>query len=418
MKEKSLLIIGAGAAGLMAAKQLSLYYNVTILEADNRLGGRMHSIIRQDEVIEAGAEFVHGNLPITMQLLNDAHIQFIKTTGKGYRKEDGGFTIDEERVEGWEGMLQKMKSVTADVTLEVFLQSHYADEKYAAFKKQVIAYAEGFDLADCTLASVCSLYKEWSAEDGESYRIPSGYKALVDYIAQQAIADECKILLNKTVERINWNQDNVTAYTSNNEVFRANKILITTPLNLLFQNGQKSFLQFDPPINAYAKAAQKIGLGAVIKVVLKFNKAFWKPDAQFFFSDENFFPTWWTQLPNTAPILTGWMGGPTAAILAKEDNDSLLQKSLASLASIFDITEDKLMATLQYGEIFNWQANTISLGGYSYDMVNSAEAKTTLSTPLFDTIFFAGEALYQGAHPGTVEAALSSGQHVATLIKG
>ena len=117
---------------------------------------------------------------------------------------------------------------------KVFLQSHYADEKYAAFKKQVIAYAEGFDLADCTLASVCSLYKEWSAEDGESYRIPSGYKALVDYIAQQAIADECKILLNKTVERINWNQDNVTAYTTDKEVFRANKILITAPLNLLF----------------------------------------------------------------------------------------------------------------------------------------------------------------------------------------
>jgi len=418
MKEKSLLIIGAGAAGLMAAKQLSLYFNVTILEAENRLGGRIHSISKQYGIIEAGAEFIHGNLPITKQLLQDAHIQFIKTTGENYRKKEGVFNIDKERAEGWEEMLQKMKSVTTDVTLEVFLQSHYADQKYAALKKQVIAYAEGFDLADYKLASVRSLYKEWSAEDEESYRIPSGYKALVDYMAQQAIAGACKILLNKTVERINWNQDNVAAYTTNKEVFRANKILIATPLNLLFQNGQKSFLQFDPPINAYAKAAQKIGLGAVIKVVLKFNKTFWKPDAQFFFSDEKFFPTWWTQLPNTAPILTGWMGGPTAAILAKEDNDSLLQKSLLSLASIFDISKDKLIAALQYGEIFNWQANTISPGGYSYDMVNSADAKTTLSTPLFNTIFFAGEALYQGSHPGTVEAALASGQHIATQIKG
>ncbi len=418
MKEKSLLIIGAGAAGLMAAKQLSLYFNVTILEADNRLGGRIHSINKQDGVIEAGAEFVHGNLPITMQLLHDAPIQFIKTTGKNYRKKNGVLNIDMEREEGWEEMLQKMKVVTTDVTLEVFLQNHYADEKYAALKKQVIAYAEGFDLADCTRASVCSFYKEWSAEDGESYRIPSGYKALVDYVAQQAIADECKILLNKTVERINWNQDNVTAYTTDKEVFRANKILITTSLNLLFQNERKSFLQFDPPINAYAKAAKNIGLGAVIKVVLKFNKTFWKPDAQFFFSDEKFFPTWWTQLPNTVPILTGWMGGPTAAILAEEDNDSLLQTALASLASIFDITEDKLKADIEFGEIFNWQSNTFSLGGYSYDMANSAEAKATLSTPLFNTIFFAGEALYHGNHPGTVEAALASGQQVATLIKG
>jgi monoamine oxidase len=70
--QSSILIIGAGAAGLIAARRLSAAgHAVTVLEASDRIGGRIHTIQPPGFVrpIEAGAEFMHGKLPVTMQLL-------------------------------------------------------------------------------------------------------------------------------------------------------------------------------------------------------------------------------------------------------------------------------------------------------------------------------------------------------------
>src|SRR5579885_976043 len=83
--ERSVIIIGAGAAGLIAAKHLSAAgFSVTIVEASYRIGGRIYTMHGNGfaQLIELGAEFIHGNLPITLALLKEAKIDYVPAGGR------------------------------------------------------------------------------------------------------------------------------------------------------------------------------------------------------------------------------------------------------------------------------------------------------------------------------------------------
>src|SRR5688500_13245161 len=123
--EKMIIIIGAGAAGLMAARELSMAgKKVIITEADRRVGGRIHTISgRQfNPYIEGGAEFIHGKLPLTLKLLKEANIGYERVTGEMYRVEDGHWTKQQEMAPGWDELIQQMNALKEDMTIEAFLQ--------------------------------------------------------------------------------------------------------------------------------------------------------------------------------------------------------------------------------------------------------------------------------------------------------
>ena len=160
-----------------------------------------------------------------------------------------------------------------------------------------------------------------------------------------------------------------------------------------------------------------MGIGKVIKVIVRFKEMFWKKDAGFFFSEEAF-PTWWTQLPDKTPLLTGWAGGPKAAQLEHHNDAALLEIALQSLSHIFDIPVSELKNNLAASFVANWQAAETGLYGYSYSTLESAAARRLLREPVNHAIWFCGEALYEGEDPGTVEAALVSGKDVAGRMLG
>jgi len=79
MEEFPIIIVGAGASGLIAARELLRHgKKVIVLEARDRIGGRIHTVHENSYYVEAGAEFIHGELPLTIGLLREYHI--------GYRK--------------------------------------------------------------------------------------------------------------------------------------------------------------------------------------------------------------------------------------------------------------------------------------------------------------------------------------------
>jgi monoamine oxidase len=90
--------------------------------------------------------------------------------------------------------------------------------------------------------------------------------------------------------------------------------------------------------------------------------------------------------------------------------------ALNSLASLFDVDIRFLKQQLLKGQVVNWFTDPFSYGAYSYATLNTPDAKMTLNQPLADTLYFAGEALYEGAEMGTVEAALASGTQTAMKI--
>lgn len=420
--QTSILIIGAGASGLMAARRLTAAgHPVTVLEASDRIGGRIQTIQPPGFVrpIEAGAEFIHGKLPLTMQLLKEAGLHYKPVTGKMIRVKNGQWSTQEEFTIGWDDLMGRMATLQTDMTLADFLQTYFSEEKYTPIRQSVQRFAEGFDVADIHQASVLGIRDEWMHEQDEQYRIAGGYQQLIAYLQKASTANGCMIHTSCTVKTIRWQANNVEAITADGQVYTGQKAIVTVPLGVLQAAPQhETAISFEPVPEAHTQAIQQIGFGAVVKVILQFKEPFWllnEKETGFLLSEETI-PTWWTLLPDSDPILTGWLGGPQTARFADANEETIIQHTLQSLANIFSIAADELKALLTASHIARWQTNPWCLGAYSYNKLFTTAARQLLNEPIQNTLFFAGEALYDGESGGTVEAALVSGLEVGKLV--
>jgi len=415
----SILIIGAGAAGLMAAKELSANkQNVIILEANNRIGGRIHTLHDKAFIkpIEAGAEFIHGNLHLTKQLLNEANIPVTNVGGEMMRVKDGEWKEQDEFTEGWDELMQRMQQLKEDMTVADFLRLYFSDEKYIPLRRSAQGFAEGFDLADISKASVFALRNEWMHEEDKQYRVEGGHQRLIDYLLCLCKGNGCTVNTSCVVKEIYWKKNEVKVVTAGNKTFTGNKIIITVPISVLrAELNYEAAITFTPSIYDFFEAAKLVGYGTVIKIFLQFRESFWKKNVAFILSNENV-PTWWTQSPDTYSLLTGWLSGAKTKTLPNIDAAGVLEESLQSLSSIFKMEKNALKEKLTAWKIINWSSEPFALGAYSFDKLETATARKILNLPIQETIFFAGEALYEGNAPGTVEAALVNGREAAEKV--
>ena len=414
-----IIVIGAGAAGLMAMKDLlQAGYSICLLEAGTAAGGRI-ATVKEDgfhQPVETGAEFIHGKLPLTLALLDEAKINYVPVEGKMMTVQNGQWKKSQEHDKHWDVFMRQLGKVKKDISIAVFLQKYFSGEEYASLRNAVQHYSEGFDLADITKASAMAAYREWNDEGDTQYRLPGGYMQLIDYLFDQCNRQNTVVHFNTRATRIKYNKGSVTAYTHDNRSFEGAVLIITMSAGML-QSGSVEFL----PIldRRYANAIQQLGFGTVIKIMMEFKNPFWKDHADdigFILSDE-IIRTWWTQLSIENNLLTGWLGGPSALDKSGDTEEVLLGAALASLSAIFHLSLAALQQALIHYKVSRWHNHPFIKGGYSYNTVDSTNAKKILSHPVQDTIFFAGEALYKGQSQGTVEAALQSGREVAEKIK-
>lgn len=418
-----IIIIGAGAAGLMAGKMLcAAGFAVTILEARERTGGRVHTLEHNGITMEGGAEFIHGNLSLTIELLKEAGISYTSISGEAWEVEGNKWTLADDVFENAPLLKEKLKALTTDVSMEQFLSDNFAGDEHEGLRESVTSYVEGYYAADITRMSALRFYKEWMAEDEQQYRVDGGYSSMIKYLEKEILANGGKIETSAVVKEINWSTSKVDVVTEE-KTFTAEKVIITVPIGVL----KCKSIKFSPAVPGLQQAVSTIGFGDVIKTLLYFDHAFWLDDAQqqklnlntrnisFVFSSERI-PTYWTQFPNDKPLLTGWLAGPAATQMSRESDAAILQQAITSLSNIFSIDEAQLYQWLLWYKVMNWPAEPFTAGGYSYSSVGSVEAKKLLNTPMNDTLYFAGEALYQSTETGTVEAALTTGKDVATKI--
>lgn len=419
-QNRKLIIVGAGAAGLVAARELAQNYEVTMLEAAEHVGGRVRTLISDTsmDVMESGAEFIHGQLPITMSLLDEAAIRYTQVTGRMYRVVDGKWEEEEEMLEGWDLLLPLMRSADDDMTMKGLLDKYFSAEKFRRFRLQVEGFVQGFDVADPGIASVKELYEEWAHDDLQNFRVSGGYGRLIHFLEEDAIKKGVTIQTKCSVDKINWSKGQATVHTRDNRIFDASKVIITVSLGVL-REATGGAIIFTPAIPQYIMAASDIGFGNVIKVVLRFRESFWEnqhPEAGFILTEESI-PTWWTQYPDDKPILTGWLGGPPSEAFANHSDEELLQVALNSLSGITGKTVEALSSMLTATHVCNWAKESNFRGAYSFSTTGSKKAKELLNTPIHETLYFAGEALYDGPKGGTVEAAFHSGIIVADKVK-
>src|SRR6185436_5749510 len=304
----------------------------------------------------------------------------------------------------------------------------FSDQKYDDLKKSVRGFVEGYDAADITHASALAFKNEWLNEEDAQYRIDGGYSELTDSLVDACEKARCRFHLSSVITKVEWTKDDVAAVSETHRRYKAPKAIITIPLGLLKEASKiKGAISFVPEIPEKRKSAQQAGFGGVIKFILQFSNPFWKSEHAekiagkslknlgFLFSRAPI-PTWWTQLPDESPVLTGWLAGPNSNKFITTDPDPLLKEALQSLSGIFRLKETELRKLLMASQIINWSSDPFSRGGYGYEVVNGKAYKESLTQPVENTLYFAGEALSMSCSAGTVEAALSSGIEVAEKI--
>jgi monoamine oxidase len=186
-------------------------------------------------LIELGAEFVHGNLPLTSRLLKDAGITYEPVAGEIYHFEYGVLQKDAGPNKYWKEFKQKLSTIEKDVSLREFLDKSFADRRYAGLVRSVESFASGFDTADISQASAVALRNEWfgDEENAINYHISKGYSAMLKHLERQVEAGGGKLYLSKTVQQITWEKGKVNVLTTDREEFTAPKVIITVPLGVL-----------------------------------------------------------------------------------------------------------------------------------------------------------------------------------------
>jgi phytoene dehydrogenase-like protein len=181
-----IVVIGAGAAGLMAARELARAgKRVTILEARDRCGGRIHPlpVAEFGYPAEGGAEFVHGEAPVTHGLLREAGLSLLPIEGAQWTVEDGKLSRGGSQDPDEAQLHKALQELNDDLTVAEFLGRHFAGPKYDRLRHSIERMVEGYDAADPERASILALRDEWM--DGgrnTQARIAGGYGALVEFL--------------------------------------------------------------------------------------------------------------------------------------------------------------------------------------------------------------------------------------------
>lgn len=417
-----IVIAGAGSSGLFAAYELSkLGKKIAIVEARERAGGRIQTIHDSNYLIpvEAGAEFIHGNLDITMQLLKDAGISYYEVKGDIWQKENQGMDKHEDFIEDMDDLERKFKEVKEDMPVSEFISKHLYAGKHADLRISLGNYVGGYYAADLTKASTLALCKELTTAEDTDYRLEGGYGRMISFLEKECKNNGVTFFFGRSISQITWIKNEVHVHAKEFKI-HAQKLICTLPVGVLTSSDL-----FNPSLPEKSAALAQLGFGPVVKIIMSFDEIFWYDKKiskdrdlhkmSFMFSEE-FIPTWWTQYPKELPMLTGWAAGPAAEKIKSWTDEKILEESIRALASIFKIDKRELNRKLVAGRVFNWVKDRYSLGGYSYEVVNGKTCQAIVKQPVEDTLYFSGEGLYEGSEIGTVEAALRTAREAVEQI--
>ncbi|KAM5158411.1 lysine-specific histone demethylase 2 [Mantella aurantiaca] len=437
---KSVIVIGAGPAGLAAARELHNFgIKVMILEARDRIGGRVWDDKSFKGVtVGKGAQIVNGciNNPIAL-MCEQLGITMHKLREKCDLVQEGGRltdpSIDKRMDFHFNAILdvvaewRKDKGQQQDVPLGDKIQEIYkafiqesgiqftdVEEKALQFHLGNLEYACGSNLHNVSARSWD--HNEFFAQfAGDHTMLTAGYSAITE-----KLAEGLNIRLRSPVRKVDYTSPEISLTTSDGKTYSAQKVLVTAPLTIL----QKNVIQFNPPLpEKKVKAINSLGAGVIEKIALQFPYRFWDSKIQgadFFghippdSSKRGLFGVFYDMDPQGKhAVLMSVITGDAVLTIKDMDDKQVVKQCMAVLREMFK--EQEVPVPVKYF-VTRWAKDHWAQMAYSYVKTGgSGEAYDIIAEDIQGKIFFAGEATNRH-FPQTVTGAYLSGVREASKI--
>ena len=420
-------IIGAGMAGMAAARLLGPELKVLLLEARDRVGGRMYTvpdILRKlsPHGIELGAQYIHGSKAATWELIEELGIRTRPSDilgGPQFRRYIPGQEPPPPNRKTPAQLTAEIRAAWKaydgpDISLQEFVQTldlTPAQERSAAV--QAISWSSEPSRLSIKAAVIDGTLRDNYAD--QDFQIIGGYSTLANKMAADL---KGKIQLSSTVTDIFW-REGLTGLSYNyNRVstsLTARRLIITLPIGVL----QSQQLSIQPPLPHWKlQSIDALEMGQVVVVALQFSDPLWR--------DEMPGPGGWRtpdqrisfQLPHPASAagrsVIGWFAGSAAQQLSDLGERAGLQQVLSWLSEASGL--QNLKSRINWYRYKDWVSDPFSQGSHSFTRPGGHGQRERLAEPVASTVFFAGEATAPPPHYQTVHGAYMSGKRVAAEV--
>lgn len=430
MEHVDTIIVGAGVAGVTAARLLAgAGQRVVVLEARNRIGGRVWTHRDGDHVTDLGASWIHGIRDSPVAAAAEAFgMRMVEFTVGGYQVDsrpiayygpDGRRLSEADAARFADDVHLVDRAIRAGVTA-AGAEASYWDVATAAIDAQAWDVERSRRVLEYLEHRTEEQYGAWIEDlgahgldddtvDGDEVVFPDGYDRL-----PVNIAVGLDVRLEHVVSRVDWSPDGVVVGTDHG-VFSAERVVVTVPVGVL----QSAEFMIDPPLpEPITTALEKLPMNAFEKVFLRFDERFWDegvyairqqgPDARWWHS--------WYDLTalHGEPTLLTFAAGPAAIATRGWSDVQLVESILEQLRRLFG---DDVPAPVGV-ERTAWQDDPFSHGSYAYMAVGSRTADhDDLAEPIGGVLHLAGEATWTD-DPATVPGAMLSGHRAAERVLG
>jgi monoamine oxidase len=412
-RHHDVIVVGAGISGLAAAKSAQAVGQRTlVLEARDRVGGRLLTERGAGTPLDLGASWIHGpkRNPIA-ELLRDEGAVLRKTNFDSITLYRNGRRIDESEIDELQAFYSYVeeckKRAVKDEPLSVAFDSYVALKGASRIEQEVFDHDVRLCIETEFGGSIDSLslmqFNEDEEFEGGDLFVASGYDALA-----RKLSLDLNIRLNSLVLAIRDIGSRVLV-SGQDFSFTADRVVVTVPLGVL----QKGSIDFSPSLSGRKiEAIASLAMGNLHKTFLEFDRQFWDPTQVIGFVHNG---TSWGEFINLTeetgkPLLLALHAGAKASQLALMSTTEIADEAFLTLRSAYPNATRPVRLTTSA-----WEHDTYSFGSYCYIPVGaSLKMCDELSKP-HGRVFFAGEHT-SSSYPGTVHGAYLSGARAARAL--